>query len=176
MKLLITIQLIAIFSISALWGIEPKTWIYEPEESDEDDEVWRLVFIDEDTVSSPRIFAGILQDTEFEYKETSDTITTYVDEEVGMVIKITPNGLIYFDEGQTYRFIHNREWDAKFDAALPVPKNKEEAVQTLLSLFSSDLKEEMSNMKKEDLIGYHFGLGMTIRISWLVESGISIKR
>lgn len=70
-------------------------------------------------------------------------------------------------------FEPSREWDERFEAALPVPRTKLEAIAMLRKVLSPEDLDRIRGMKPNDLIKLHHGFGTWLRNAfglWLADS------
>ncbi|WP_442887585.1 DUF6794 domain-containing protein [Congregicoccus parvus] len=151
--------------------------MFIPPEEDEFEDPWRLEFGKKGSLRSEILFAGVRQEQTGKYKEKGDIITCTLGRERKLTIRVAPGSLVLTEDDRTYEFVHSPEWDDRFAAAPPIPKTKEEAIQTLLRLYPEEGRQEFADSREEDLIGYHHGFGTTIRNAFgLWESKSPLRR
>ena len=162
------IALLSLTFVGSAFGIEPSSWIYLPDDTDEYGDPWRIVLREDGVVLSQTLFAGVRSTNEGKYKDKGSEIRCRFSRKNKFVLSVSAEALELIDDesGRTYIFKKVPGWDSKFDEAPQVPRTKEEAINTLLKLYPEGSREEFANAKREDLIGYHFGFGMTIRNSF----------
>lgn len=90
------------------------------------------------------------------------------------------DGNIYFHANKDYLInLQSRtcqEAEAQAKRAIYIPKNLDECFVELKKIFSKDELAEIKDSKEEDMIKFHFGLGMWIRNNWIRETDSPLKK
>lgn len=169
--------LLAVLFASTVFAFEPSTWVFIPSDEESNELPQRLEFKEGDVVVSQMLFAGVSSEERGTYTIEEKTITCQIDGEPSPILTIAEDSLVWSDPSGD-RVFHptSPEEEAKFADAPPIPRSKEEAIETLLRLFPAEARKEFAATKREDLIQYHFGFGMTIRNAFGLWNPVSPLR
>jgi len=165
MNLLKSLCLFLLIACCARAGDQTKAWTYVPEAKERQESPRRIVLLSGSEIESQTLLWGVRSAQTYPAKIDEESVEFTNSRGVVLKLRKRDGSLVLQDDKEKKELVFrpSGEWDRKFDEAPPVPKTKAEAIATLRKIMEPESLDQIRSMKKDELIGLHFGFGTGIR-------------